>query len=209
VSSHHLDDAERGFSFRFDGELDMRMNNREGQTAADVLNGYSGERLAEVFHVYGELKNARRIASSVVKARTEKLLRTTADLRAVAAPFSGRGKENRFLAQVFQALRIEVNREMQALRELLMQSLELLKPEGRLAVITYHSLEDRLVKNFMKTGNFEGRVVQDFYGNVRTPLQMLSKAVTPSDEEVEKNPRARSAKLRIAEKRRPEEKYMK
>jgi 16S rRNA (cytosine1402-N4)-methyltransferase len=209
MSSHHLDDAERGFSFRFNEELDMRMNNRGGQTALDVLNKYSERRLAEMFRMYGELKDARKIASAVAQARIEKPFWRTSDLRELAEPFSGRGKENRFLAQVFQALRMEVNQEMQALRELLTQSLELLKPEGRLAVITYHSLEDRLVKNFMKTGNFEGRVVQDLYGNVRTPLQMLSKAVTPSDEEIEKNPRARSAKLRIAEKRRPEDGDMK
>jgi 16S rRNA (cytosine1402-N4)-methyltransferase len=200
VSSHHLDDADRGFSFRFDGELDMRMNNREGQTAADVVNKYSEERLADVFYAYGELKNARKIASSVVRARTARPLLTTTNLLELALPFFGREKEKKFLAQVFQALRIEVNQEMQALRELLTQSLKLLKPGGRLVVITYHSLEDRLVKNFMKTGNFEGRVIQDFYGNVRPPLRMLSKAVMPSKEEIENNPRARSAKLRIAEK---------
>jgi 16S rRNA (cytosine1402-N4)-methyltransferase len=200
VSSHHLDDELRGFSFRFDGELDMRMNNRGGQTAADVLNRYPEERLAEVFYLYGELKKSRKIASSVVKARNTASIRTVSGLLALLAPFSGKEKEKKFLAQVFQSLRIEVNREMQALRELLPQSLKLLKPGGRLVVITYHSLEDRLVKNFMKTGNFEGRVVQDFYGNVHSPLRMLSRVVIPSKEETDDNPRARSAKLRIAEK---------
>ncbi|MDR1525184.1 MAG: 16S rRNA (cytosine(1402)-N(4))-methyltransferase RsmH [Tannerella sp.] len=200
VSSHHLDDESRGFSFRFDGMLDMRMNNREGQTAADVLNKYPEERLADVFYLYGELRNSRKIASSVVKARASNPLRKISDLLAILAPFSGKEKEKKFLAQVFQSLRIEVNQEMQALRELLMQSLKLLKPGGRLVVITYHSLEDRLVKNFMKAGNFDGNVIRDFYGNVQSPLRMLSKAVIPSSEEIEKNPRVRSAKLRIAEK---------
>jgi 16S rRNA (cytosine1402-N4)-methyltransferase len=201
VSSHHLDDELRGFSFRFDGKLDMRMNNREGQTAADVLNKYPEKRLADLFHSYGELKNARNIASSVVKMREVAPLRTTSDLLAILTPFGVKEKEKKFLAQVFQSLRIEVNREMQALRELLLQSTALLKPGGRLAVITYHSLEDRMVKHFMKTGNFEGRVIQDFYGNVQAPLRMLRRAVTPSKEETDGNPRARSAKLRIAEKR--------
>lgn len=205
VSSHHLDDKTRGFSFRFDGVLDMRMNNSGGQTAADVLNKYPEERLAEVFYLYGELKNSRKIAASVVKARDIKPVRTTSDLLKILMPFSGKEKEKKFLAQVFQSLRIEVNQEMQALRELLLQSLKLLKPEGRLVVITYHSLEDRIVKNFMKTGNFEGRVVQDFYGNVQAPLRMLSRAVTPSKAETDDNPRARSAKLRIAERCRTEE----
>jgi 16S rRNA (cytosine1402-N4)-methyltransferase len=156
--------------------------------------------LAEVFYLYGELKNSRKIASSVVKARDTAPVWTASDLLKILTPFSGKEKEKKFLAQVFQSLRIEVNQEMQALRELLPQSLKLLKPDGRLVVITYHSLEDRMVKNFMKTGNFEGRVVQDFYGNVRTPLRMLSRVVTPSEAETDDNPRARSAKLRIAGK---------
>ncbi|MDR2680277.1 MAG: 16S rRNA (cytosine(1402)-N(4))-methyltransferase RsmH [Tannerella sp.] len=200
MSSHHLDDENRGFSFRFDGTLDMRMNNREGLTAADVLNKYAEDRLADVFYQYGELRNSRRMASSVVKARESNPLRKVSDLLAILAPFSGKEKEKKFLAQVFQSLRMEVNQEMQSLRELLMQSLKLLTPGGRLVVITYHSLEDRLVKNFMKAGNFEGNVIRDFYGNVQSPLRMLSKAVIPSEEEIEENPRVRSAKLRIAEK---------
>ena len=200
MSSHHLDDEHRGFSYRFDGELNMRMNNRAGQTAADVLNKYPEERLAEVFYLYGELKNARKIASSLVKARETNPFRTTSGLLAALATFCVSGKERKFLAQVFQSLRIEVNREMQALRELLPQSLQLLKPGGRLVVITYHSLEDRLVKNFMKTGNLAGRVAQDFYGNIPSPLHMLGRVVSPSKEETDENPRARSAKLRIAEK---------
>jgi 16S rRNA (cytosine1402-N4)-methyltransferase len=201
VSSHQLDDANRGFSFRFDGALDMRMNNREGETAADLLNKYPEERLANVFYLYGELRNSRKIASAIVKERKSNPLRKTSDLLAILASFPCKEKEKKFLAQVFQSLRIEVNREMQALHELLMQSLQWLKPGGRLAVITYHSLEDRLVKNFMKTGNLEGNIIQDFYGNIHAPLQMLSKAVIPSKEEIEENPRVRSAKLRIAEKR--------
>jgi 16S rRNA (cytosine1402-N4)-methyltransferase len=200
VSSHHLDDKIRGFSFRFDEVLDMRMNNRGGQTAADVLNKYPEERLAEVFYLYGELKNSRKIAASVVKARDIASVRTTSDLLEILTPFSRKEKEKKFLAQVFQSLRMEVNQEMQALRELLLQSLKLLKPDGRLVVITYHSLEDRMVKNFMKTGNFGGRVVQDFYGNVQAPLRMLSRAVIPSKAETDDNPRARSAKLRVAER---------
>ncbi|MDR2775487.1 MAG: 16S rRNA (cytosine(1402)-N(4))-methyltransferase RsmH [Tannerella sp.] len=202
MSSHHLDDETRGFSFRFDGVLDMRMNNCGGQTAADVLNKYPEERLAEIFYLYGELRNSRKIASAVVKARDTAPIRITSDLLKILMLFSGKEKEKKFLAQVFQSLRIEVNQEMQALRELLPQSLKLLKPDGRLVVITYHSLEDRMVKNFMKTGNLEGLVVQNVYGNVPSPLHMLSRAVPPSKAETDDNPRARSAKLRIAEKRR-------
>jgi 16S rRNA (cytosine1402-N4)-methyltransferase len=200
VSSHHLDDELRGFSFRFDGTLDMRMNNRAGQTAADVLNTYPEEKLANVFFLYGELTNSRRIASAVVRMRALRPFRMISDLLEVLKPFSGKEKEKKFLAQVFQALRIEVNQEMQALRELLLQSLRLLGEGGRLAVNTYHSLEDRLVKNFMKSGNFEGRVVQDFYGNVQSPLRPVGKVIIPSAKEIEDNPRSRSAKLRVAEK---------
>ncbi|MDR0743360.1 MAG: 16S rRNA (cytosine(1402)-N(4))-methyltransferase RsmH, partial [Tannerella sp.] len=200
VSSHHLDDATRGFSFRFEGALDMRMNNRAGQTAADVLNTYSEEKLAETLYLYGELKNSYKIASAIVRTRELQPFRVIPDLLEVLKPFSGKEKEKKFLAQVFQALRIEVNREMQALRELLQQSPGLLTEGGRLVVITYHSLEDRLVKNFMKSGNFEGRVVQDFYGNVQSPLHPLGKMMIPSSGEVESNPRSRSAKLRVAEK---------
>lgn len=206
VSSHHFDDRERGFSFRFEGSLDMRMNTRAGQTAADVLNNYTEEQLADVFYLYGELKNARRLAAAVVAYRTGmKPILTSGDLLEIVTPFIGRDKEKKFLAQVFQALRIEVNDEMRALREMLGASLRVLRPGGRLVVITYHSLEDRLVKNFLKTGNFEGKVEQDFFGNVRSPFKLLSgKVITPSKEEIERNPRSRSAKLRIAEKRQEE-----
>ena len=200
VSSHHLDDEERGFSFRFDSDLDMRMNNRAGKTAADVLNTYTGEQLADVFYLYGELKLSRRIASAIVSRRAAGTFKSVSDLLDILTPFYGREKEKKFLAQVFQALRIEVNREMQVLRELLEQSFALLKSGGRLVVITYHSLEDRLVKNFIKTGNFEGRVEQDIYGNVPSPFRSVSKMLVPSKEEIESNPRARSAKLRVAEK---------
>ena len=206
VSSHHFDDRERGFSFRFEGSLDMRMNTRAGQTAADVLNNYTEEQLADVFYLYGELKNARRLAAAVVAYRTgKKPILTSGDLLEIVTPFIGRDKEKKFLAQVFQALRIEVNDEMRALREMLSASLRVLKPGGRLVVITYLSLEDRLVKNFLKTGNFEGKVEQDFFGNVRSPFKLLSgKVITPSKEEIERNPRSRCAKLRIAEKRQEE-----
>ena len=200
VSSHHLDDMRRGFSFRFNGDLDMRMNNIGGLTAADILNTYSEEALADVFYLYGELSSSRKIAAAVVRKRDVKLLKTISDLLEVIEPFSGREKEKKFLAQAFQALRIETNQEMQALQELLSQSLALLKKGGRLVVITYHSLEDRLVKNFMKTGNFEGRVTQDIYGNLPSPLRLVSKVIVPSEQEIAENPRARSAKLRIAEK---------
>lgn len=201
VSSHHLDDVTRGFSFRFDSNLDMRMNNRAGKTAADVLNTYTEEQLADVFYLYGELKAARKIASAIVGRRRAIPFRSVSDLLDVLTPFSGREKEKKFMAQAFQALRIEANQEMQALRELLEQSLTLLKSGGRLVVITYHSLEDRLVKNFMKTGNFEGRVEQDIYGNVPSPFRLVKKMSVPSAEEIESNPRARSAKLRVAEKK--------
>jgi len=200
VSSHHFDDEKRGFSFRFDGDLDMRMNNRAGQTASDILNTYAEERLADIFYLYGELKSSRKIASAVVRKRGEKPFKAISDLLEILEPFAGREKEKKFLAQVFQALRIETNQEMQVLREMLEQSLALLKQGGRLVVITYHSLEDRLVKNYMKTGNFEGRVVQDLYGNVPSPFRLVGKLIAPSKEEIELNPRARSAKLRIAEK---------
>ena len=179
VSSHHFDDKDRGFSFRFDGALDMRMNTRAGQTAADIVNTYTEEQLADLFYLYGELKVARKLASVLVRSREIK---------------------KKFLAQVFQALRIEVNDEMRALREMLQQTLQVLKPGGRLVVITYHSLEDRLVKNFLKTGNFEGKAEQDFFGNIRSPFRLVNnKVIVPSDEEIERNPRSRSAKLRIAE----------
>ncbi|MDR1336392.1 MAG: 16S rRNA (cytosine(1402)-N(4))-methyltransferase RsmH [Tannerella sp.] len=202
VSSHHFDDETRGFSFRFDSALDMRMNRCAGQTAADLLNTCPEETLAELFHTHGELKNARQIAARIAGLRAGKPLHTVQDLLAVLQPFAGREKEKKFLAKVFQALRMEVNDEMQALREMLKQTLCLLKPGGRLAVITYHSLEDRLVKQFFRTGNVEGRSEQDFFGNRLTPFALVnSRVITPAEEEIARNPRARSAKLRIAEKK--------
>lgn len=203
VSSHHFDEGDRGFSFRFeDGALDMRMNQRGKKNAATILNTYSEEDLADVLYLYGELKQSRRIAAAIVRRRSESPLETIADLLDVLDPFVGKNKkEKQVLAQAFQALRIEVNEEMETLREMLEQALELLSVGGRISVITYHSLEDRLVKNFFKTGNFEGKVVKDFYGNIETPFKLVNnRVIVPSDEEIERNPRARSAKLRIAEK---------
>ncbi|MDD2798196.1 MAG: 16S rRNA (cytosine(1402)-N(4))-methyltransferase RsmH [Bacteroidales bacterium] len=202
VSSHHFDEADRGFSFRFDGKLDMRMNKRAGASAAELINTLSEEKLADIFYFYGEMKNARRIASILVESRKEKKIETIADFLTVIRPCINKMKEKKELAQVFQALRIEVNKELETLKSMLVQAAELLKPGGRLAVITYHSLEDRLVKNYFKTGNFEGKVEQDFFGNTNTILKALSnKVIAPSDEEIARNPRARSAKLRVAEKR--------
>lgn len=200
VSSHHFDDQERGFSFRFDGLLDMRMNTRAGKTAADILNTYPEEELANVFYLYGELKASRKLAATIVKARAEKPIKTIGELLEVVKPFVGKDKEKKFLAQVFQALRIEVNDEMRALKEMLCGTLKVLKPGSRLVVITYHSLEDRLVKNFLKAGNFEGKAEKDFFGNMKSPFRLVNnKVIVPSDEEIERNPRSRSAKLRIAE----------
>lgn len=202
VSSHHFDDAERGFSFRFDAPLDMRMNKRAGMTAADILNTYDEEQLADVFYIYGELKNSRRIAAAVAKARTTKKIATTNDFMDITAPLFKREREKKDMTKLFQALRIEVNHEMDALKEMLLAATELLAPEGRLSVITYHSLEDRIVKNIMKAGNAAGKVEQDFFGHIQTPFRLVNnKVITPSDEELEKNPRSRSAKLRIAEKK--------
>ena len=201
VSSHHFDDKERGFSFRFEGALDMRMNTRSGITAADVLNTYTEEELADVFYLYGELKTARRLAAEIGKKRAEKPFERIADLLETVKPFIGKDKEKKVLAQAFQALRIEVNDEMDTLRKLLYDAVKVLKPGGRIAILTYHSLEDRIVKNFFKTGNFEGKLEKDFYGNPIVPLRLVNnKVIVASDEEVEANPRARSAKLRIAEK---------
>ena len=202
VSSHHFDDSERGFSFRFDGNLDMRMNKRAGMTAADIVNTYEEERLANVFYLYGELKNSRKLASVLVKARAQKQFVTIGDFLEVIKPLFGREREKKELAKVFQALRIEVNQEMEALKEMLYAATEALKPGGRLVIITYHSLEDRIVKNLIKTGNVEGKVEQDFYGNVQSPFRAVNnKVIVPSDEEIARNPRSRSAKLRIAEKK--------
>lgn len=201
VSSHHFDDQERGFSFRFEGALDMRMNTRGGQTAADILNNYSEEQLSDVFYLYGELKAARKLAAVIVKARQTQAIETIPDLLEILKPFVGKDKEKKFLAQAFQALRIEVNDEMRALKEMLQQTTRVLKPGGRLVVITYHSLEDRLVKNFLKTGNFEGKAEQDFFGNRSVAFRLINnKVMVPSEEEIERNPRSRSAKLRIAER---------
>lgn len=202
VSSHHFDDAERGFSFRFDGKLDMRMNKRARVTAAEVVNTYEEERLADLFYLYGELKNSRKLASMLVKARAEKRIETIGDFLEIIKPLFGREREKKELAKVFQALRIEVNHEMEALREMLVSAGEVLRPGGRLVVITYHSLEDRLVKNMMKTGNVEGKEEKDFFGNPVTPFRLINnKVIVPDKEEVESNPRSRSAKLRIAEKK--------
>lgn len=201
VSSHHFDDSERGFSFRFNGQLDMRMNQKGGKTAADVVNQYSEEQLADVFYLYGELKKSRKIAAAIVKARQQKTIQTIDDFLAVTQPFFRFDREKKDMAKVFQALRIEVNQEMEALKEMLKQATEVLKSGGRLVVITYHSLEDRMVKNLMKTGNTEGRENKDFFGKMECPFRLVNnKVIVPSDEEQERNPRSRSAKLRIAEK---------
>ena len=201
VSSHHLDDETRGFSFRFDAPLDMRMNKRAGTTAAEILNSYSEEQLAEIFYIYGELKNARKIASTIVKTRSEKSIETTGDLMSATEKLFQREREKKEMAKMFQALRIEVNHEMDALKEMLNGAKDLLCEGGRLSVITYHSLEDRIVKNMMKAGNVEGKINQDFFGRIEAPFRLVNnKVIVPSNEEQQKNPRSRSAKLRIAEK---------
>ncbi len=202
VSSHHFDDETRGFSFRYDSPLDMRMNKRAGKTAADIVNDYDESLLANIFYLYGELKNSRRIASALTKARAEKRIETTTDFMKAVEPLFKREREKKDMAKLFQALRIEVNHEMDALKEMLKAATELLKPGGRLSVITYHSLEDRIVKNVMKAGNPDGKVEQDFFGRIETPFKLINNKVTiPSQEEQERNPRSRSAKLRIAEKK--------
>ena len=202
VSSHHFDDETRGFSFRFDAPLDMRMNTRAGMTAADIVNEYEEEALADIFYLYGELKTSRRIAAALVKARDAKKIETTQDFIKAVEPFFKREREKKDMAKLFQALRIEVNHEMDALKEMLLSATELLNEGGRLSVITYHSLEDRIVKNIMKTGNAEGKMKQDFFGRIETPFKLVNnKVIIPDEEELQKNPRSRSAKLRIAEKR--------
>ena len=202
VSSHHFDDESRGFSFRFDAPLDMRMNKRADKTAADIVAEYDEEALADIFYLYGELKNSRRIASALVKARQQHTIATTQDFLHVVEPFFKREREKKDMARLFQALRIEVNHEMEALKEMLAAATQLLAPGGRLSVITYHSLEDRIVKNVMKTGNAEGKMIQDFYGRIETPYKLVNnKVIVPTDEEQQRNPRSRSAKLRIAEKK--------
>ena len=202
VSSHHFDDESRGFSFRFDAPLDMRMNKRDGTTAADVVNTYDEERLADIFYLYGELKNSRKIAAALVRARAAHKIETTQDFIGAVESLFRREREKKDMAKLFQALRIEVNNEMTALKEMLRSATELLRPGGRLSVITYHSLEDRIVKNVMKTGNPEGKMKQDFFGRIETPFTLINnKVITPDDEELANNPRSRSAKLRIAEKK--------
>lgn len=202
VSSHDFDVAERGFSFRFDGDLDMRMNRDSSQTAADIVNSYTEDQLRDIFREFGEIDNAGRLAKQLVAARNAKPVRTIEDFRTAISPCVPKMQESKYLAKVFQALRIETNHEMDVLHEFLEQSIELLKPGGRLVVITYHSLEDRMVKNFIKSGDFSGKQEKDFFGNVDSPLTAINrKVIVPTDEEIERNPRARSAKLRIAEKK--------
>ncbi len=201
VSSHDFDVPGRGFSFRYEGELDMRMNQNAGTDAAQIVNKYSEAQLINIFRLYGEIRNAARLVAEIIKERNQKTIKTTTQLKEIAAKCAPRATENKYLAQVFQALRIEVNDEMEALRDFLQASLDVLKSGGRLVVITYHSLEDRLCKNFMRTGNFEGKIDKDFYGNLNSPFKIITrKIITPGTEELERNTRARSAKLRIAEK---------
>lgn len=201
VSSHHFDDESRGFSFRFDAPLDMRMNERDGLTAADVCNRYSEEELARLFWLYGELKNGRRLANTIVRGRADHPIATVNDLITLVRPLIGANREKKDMAKVFQALRIEVNHEMEALHEMLDAAINCLKPSGRLVVLTYHSLEDRMVKNYMRSGNAEGKVEEDFFGNRLSPLRPVNnKVIIPDADEQERNPRSRSAKLRIAEK---------
>jgi len=214
VSFHHFDCPERGFSFRYSAPLDMRMNQTGGRTAADLLNTYSEEDLARVLYIYGEMNNSRQIAKRIVQARNKKNIERTEDLVAIilgnsfVPPTAQNGAEldiptgaKKELAKLFQALRIEVNDELGALREMLLAARDLLRPGGRIAILTYHSLEDRIVKNFLRSGNLEGKIEKDFYGNILSPFKVIEKGLTASAEEVERNPRARSAKLRIAEKK--------
>ena len=200
ISSHQIDTASRGFSTRFDGPLDMRMDRSEARTAADIVNTYDEQALARLLADYGEVPHAQVLARAIVKQRAEKPIRTTGQLAEILAPHLPAKLRNRRLAQVFQALRIEVNGELESLKQLLEQAVKVIRPGGRLAVITYHSLEDRLVKRFIQTGNFTGEVRKDFYGNTRRPFRKTGKFITPSPEEIATNPRARSAKLRVAER---------
>ena len=201
VSFHQFDEEDRGFTFRGESRLDMRMNRNSGRDAYKLINSMDAEQLADVLFHYGELPNARQIARKIISAREAKPINTTGELLSVLNQFAPKGREHKFFAKVFQSLRIEVNDEMVALKEMLLQALEMLLPGGRLSIITYHSLEDRLVKNFMRTGNFEGKEKKDFYGNVETPFRLINrKGTVPSDEELERNNRARSARLRVAEK---------
>jgi 16S rRNA (cytosine1402-N4)-methyltransferase len=202
VSSHQFDTDERGFSYRFDNAvLDMRMDNTSTLNAIYILNNYTEEKLADVFFQYGELKNSRQISKQIIAARTQKNIETVNDLKTALEKFAPKFKDYKFWSQIFQALRIEVNRELEVLKSLLLQSVNVLKKDGRLVIMSYHSLEDRLVKNFINTGNFNGETEKDFYGNIIRPFNPITrKAITPSDEELGKNPRSRSAKLRIAER---------
>lgn len=202
VSSHHFDDESRGFSFRFDAPLDMRMNKRAGKTAAEIINEYDEEQLADLFYLYGELKNSRRIAATLVAARKQAFIATTSHFIRAVEPLFSREREKKDMAKLFQALRIEVNHEMTALKEMLTSATALLTHGGRLSIITYHSLEDRIVKNVMKTGNIEGKVNQDFFGRIESPYKLINnKVITPSEDELSINSRSRSAKLRIAERK--------
>ena len=198
VSSHQFDEAERGFSIRFDGELDMRMNQSSKTSAKKIINTYSEEMLANILFVYGELRNARAIAHTIVESRIDGVIETSFQLRKLLQKYLPKAKEHKILAQIFQAIRIEVNEELEVLKEFLIQTPNLLNPEGRLSVISYHSLEDRLVKRFIRTGLFEGEPEKDFFGNIDVPLMKLGKLIIPNQEEIRKNNRARSAKLRVA-----------
>ena len=198
VSSHQFDEAERGFSIRFDGELDMRMNQSSKTSAKKIINTYSEEMLANILFMYGELRNARAIAHTIVEARTDGVIETSFQLRNLLQKYLPKAKEHKILAQIFQAIRIEVNEELEVLKEFLIQTPDLLTPEGRLSIISYHSLEDRLVKRFIRTGLFNGEPEKDFFGNINVPLMKLGKLIIPNQEEVRKNNRARSAKLRVA-----------
>ena len=200
VSSHHLDEGERGFSFRYDAPLDMRMNQQARLSAKQVVNEYSEDALADIFRLYGEMKNSRQLANTLVKARAKGEIATTGQLAEALTPVLGRAREKKDMAKVFQALRIEVNGEMKALQKMLVAATQILAPDGRLVVLTYHSLEDRMVKNIMRCGNVEGEMKQDIYGNIDSPLHSVGKMQTPSEQEQTNNPRSRSAKLRIAEK---------
>jgi 16S rRNA (cytosine1402-N4)-methyltransferase len=204
ISSHQIDSAGRGFSTRFDGKIDMRMDVRTELSAIDVLNTYTEHELMDIFRRYGEIKNSHKLAAAIIRGRQDKQIRTTRELKEIAVTCTPRQMENKYLSQVFQAIRIEVNRELESLEIFLEKSLEVLKPGGRLVIISYHSLEDRLVKNFFRSGNLEGRTEQDFYGNIQSNIEAVSrKPIIPGEEEIKSNPRARSAKLRIAEKKQP------
>jgi 16S rRNA (cytosine1402-N4)-methyltransferase len=201
ISSHQIDQPHRGFSTRFDGMLDMRMDQKKKQTAKDIVNNYSEEELSNLLFIYGEIRNARKLASRIVEARKQQDIATTTELKVIVNTCAERGKEFKYQAQVFQALRIEVNQEMDALRDFLKQATNALKPDARMVVISYHSLEDKLVKNYFRSGNFVGSVEKDFYGNVLAPLRVITRrAIVPTVQEIEENSRARSAKMRVAEK---------